>query len=324
MGRKTGAQRRSEAACDIGVGAAPRLCCSGSLLAAVALLAVVARGGAVVPGSAAIPSPGMAPDLSNLQPDGMLRPEGDSPLEVTVPGHYTNFKEAVEKYESGATMGTIVLRPGEHRWENFLELALSVNVRGVDNAVLPGTLWMKKGSSGALQTVEMTKDSGSCIIFEGGAWSLQSCRLQCSRWAVLWCRCDSEVMIKNCFLGGLDDGPGYCVNCQDQARTTVDGCHLERSSGEFSAALAVFHEVRVRVQGCNIVNNQFALRAVTAKDTMLEFINNEISSGGEGGGVWYDSSRPGAMTLAGNTADGTAIPDVTTDGSLPGGEIPLP
>ena len=46
--------------------------------------------------------------------------------------------------------------------------------------------------------------------------------------------------------------------------------------------------------------------------------------GGEGGGVWYDSSRPGAMTLAGNTADGTAIPDVTTDGSLPGGEIPLP
>ena len=124
MNMKTGAQRRSALACDIGVGAAPRLCCSGSLLAAVALLAVVGRGGAVVPGSAAIPSPGMAPDLSNLQPDGMLRPEGDRPLEVTVPGHYTNFKEAVEKYESGATMGTIVLRPGEHRWENFLELAL--------------------------------------------------------------------------------------------------------------------------------------------------------------------------------------------------------
>jgi len=33
----------------------------------------------------------------------------------------------------------------------------------------------------------------------------------------------SEVIIKNCFIGGLEEAPGYCVNCQDHTRTTIDG-----------------------------------------------------------------------------------------------------
>jgi hypothetical protein len=30
---------------------------------------------------------------------------------------------------------------------------------------------MKKGSVGTMQTLELTKESGSCIIFEGGHWT---------------------------------------------------------------------------------------------------------------------------------------------------------
>jgi hypothetical protein len=77
------------------------------------------------------------------------------------------------------------------------------------------------------RTVGRPQDSGSCIIFEGGQWTIDQCRLCCSRWAVLWARCESEVSIKNCFMGGMEDAPGYCVNCQDHARVTVDGCHME-------------------------------------------------------------------------------------------------
>jgi len=52
------------------------------------------------------------------------------------PGHYANFKEAIEKYAPGG-VGTIVVQTGEHRWENFLEISQNVNVRGGSNAVLP-------------------------------------------------------------------------------------------------------------------------------------------------------------------------------------------
>lgn len=152
---------------------------------------------------------------------------------VTVPGHYANFKEAIDK-GTGGEGSVIMVHPGEHRWDNFLEVGQQVDVRGSAGAVLPGTLWMKKGSRGALSDLEMVKESGSCIIFEGGQWSIDSCRMCCSRWAVLWCRCESEVTVKNSFLGGVEEGPGYGVNCQDHARVNVEGCHLERRFGTLS------------------------------------------------------------------------------------------
>jgi hypothetical protein len=208
------------------------------------------------------------------------------PTTITVPGHYANFKEAIEKGESEV----IVVAPGEHRWENFLEIGQRVDVHASGGTILPGSLWLKKGSGGEFRAVEMVKESGSCMIFEGGQWSIDSCRLCCSRWAVLWCRCESTVQIKNCFLGGMEEGPGYCVNCQDHTRVTVDNSHLERSGGEYSSAIAVFHNVRVRVHSCIIIDNQFALRAVTAKDTHLELVNTNIQ-----GDLWYDATRPGNL-----------------------------
>ena len=171
-----------------------------------------------------------------------------------------------------------------------MEVGQRVDIRGSSNAILPGTLWMKKGSGGDFSNIEMMKETGSCIIFEGGQWNIESCRLFCSRWAVLWCRCESETTIKNCFIGGVDEGPGYCVNCQDHARTFIQGCTLERCSGEYSAAVAVFHNVRTRVHNCVFQGNQFALRAVTAKDVTLELIGNTIH-----GELWYDNSRPGNL-----------------------------
>jgi hypothetical protein len=211
-----------------------------------------------------------------------------TPSSITVPGYFSNFKEAVEKCTAETT--SIIVQPGEHRWENFLEVGQRVDIRGSSNPTLPGTLWMKKGSGGDFSNIEMIKETGSCIIFEGGQWNIESCRLFCSRWAVLWCRCESETTIKNCFIGGVDEGPGYCVNCQDHARTFVQGCTLERCSGEYSAAVAVFHNVRTRVHNCVFQGNQFALRAVTAKDVTLELIGNTIS-----GDLWYDNSRPGNL-----------------------------
>lgn len=69
--------------------------------------------------------------------------------------------------------------------------------------------------------------------------------------------------------------------------------HDFASGGEYSAAVAVFHNVRVRVQACNFQENQFALRAVTAKDAMLEMIGNTVQ-----GELWYDTTRPGNMVSA--------------------------
>lgn len=222
---------------------------------------------------------------------------------VTVPGHFANFKEAIDKGTGG--QGTcIVVHPGEHRWDNFLEVGQQVDIRGSVGAVLPGTVWMKKGSRGAISDLEMLKESGSCIIFEGGQWSIDACRMCCSRWAVLWCRCESEVSVKNSFIGGVDEGPGYCVNCQDHARVTVEGCHLERSGGEYSAAIAVFHSTRLRVQACNIQENQFAFRAVTSKDVLLELIGNTVQ-----GDLWYDATRPGNLIEQGNTHNGIPMQD---------------
>lgn len=107
---------------------------------------------------------------------------------------------------------------------------------------------------------------------------------------MLWCRCESEISVKNSFIGGVEEGPGYCVNCQDHARVTVEGCHLERSGGEYSAAVAIFHNARLRVQQCNLQENQFAFRAVTAKDVLLELVGNTVH-----GDLWYDSTRPGTL-----------------------------
>ena len=67
------------------------------------------------------------------------------------------------------------------RWDNFLEVGQQVDIRGSVGAVLPGTVWMKKGSRGAISDLEMLKESGSCIIFEGGQWSIDACRMCCSR-----------------------------------------------------------------------------------------------------------------------------------------------
>jgi hypothetical protein len=162
-----------------------------------------------------------------------------SPL--TTPGHFANFKEAIDKGTGGE--GTVIMvQPGEHRWDNFLEVGQQVDIRGSAGAVLPGTLWMKRGSRGNIGDLEMVKESGSCIIFEGGQWNIDSCRMCCSRWAVLWCRCESEVSIKNSFLGGVEEGPGYCVNCQDHARVSVEGCHLERRCNQYENFCACHYE----------------------------------------------------------------------------------
>jgi len=107
-------------------------------------------------------SPSRAPTLGNLQPglsgvggvegvddnantaiSGLPIPEEMPPtpsgMEVTVPGHYSNFKEAIDKCDPISPAGTIVVHPGEHRWENFLEIGQTISIRGVSNAVLPVT-----------------------------------------------------------------------------------------------------------------------------------------------------------------------------------------
>ena len=65
---------------------------------------------------------------------------------------------------------------------------------------------------------------------------------------------------------------------------------MERSGGEYSAAVAVFHNSRLRVHQCNLQDNQFAFRAVTAKDVVLELTGNTIQ-----GELWYDTTRPGTL-----------------------------
>jgi hypothetical protein len=107
-------------------------------------------------------SPSRVPTLGNLQPGlsgvggvegvgdnsgtavpGLPIPEEMPPtpsgMEVTVPGHYSNFKEAIDKCDPISPAGTIVVHPGEHRWENFLEIGQTISIRGVSNAVLPVT-----------------------------------------------------------------------------------------------------------------------------------------------------------------------------------------
>uniref|UniRef100_A0A6U5Y4Y8 Right handed beta helix domain-containing protein n=1 Tax=Guillardia theta TaxID=55529 RepID=A0A6U5Y4Y8_GUITH len=278
---------------------------ASSMRLAIALL--FAACGVVVSITPPIRLPASMPVGSTEQATGV-----PTAVSITVPGHFSNFKEAIEK--GPEDVGTILVQPGEHRWENFLEIGQQLDIRGSNGALLPGSLWMKKSSGGEMQGVEMAKESGSCIIFEGGQWVIDSCRLVCSRWAVLWCRCECDVSIKNCFMGGLEDGPGYCVNCQDHARTTVEGCHLERSSGEYCAAVAVFHSVRTRVQNCNFHDNQFAFRAVTAKDATLELIGNNIN-----GEMWYDSVRPGNLVEHDNSQDGVHMSEATVQGASPEG-----
>jgi len=107
---------------------------------------------------------GAAPTLGNLQPglsgvggveggvqgaggtpvSGLpipqeMPPTPNAPMEVTVPGHYSNFKEAIDKCDPVGELGTIVVHPGEHRWENFLEIGQTLSIRGVSSAVLPVT-----------------------------------------------------------------------------------------------------------------------------------------------------------------------------------------
>ena len=200
---------------------------SKDFLAAVAmglgLLFVLPAGSSSTPGAAGVPA--SIPHAVHGAEGGASPPSGlragvaggpETAMEVTVPGHYSTFKEAIDKFDSGQDTSTIIVQQGEHRWDNFLEIGHTVNVRGgSNNALLPvslasrtcldavvtslmsvlcqccmrrcgvcmcraadvprardmqGTLWMKKGSAGSLQTIEMAKDSGSCIIFEGGAW----------------------------------------------------------------------------------------------------------------------------------------------------------
>ena len=40
-----------------------------------------------------------------------------------------------------------------------------------------------------------------------------------SRWAVLWCRCESEVSVKNSFIGGVDEGPGKMASVESTPHT---------------------------------------------------------------------------------------------------------
>ena len=82
---------------------------------------------------------GAAPSLRPAAVPGLNAESSLAPSpEVTVPGHYDSFKEAIDKYDPGQEVGTIVVQPGEHRWENFLEIGHTVNVRGgSENALLP-------------------------------------------------------------------------------------------------------------------------------------------------------------------------------------------
>ena len=115
------------------------------------LVAFSAVGILVVSSGATAPAP-LAPTLNNLQPPmdggvgvhegglpdrGLPQPVNMPQAEVTVPGYYANFKEAIEKNEAGGESTTIVVQPGEHRWENFLEIGQNINVRGSPNAILP-------------------------------------------------------------------------------------------------------------------------------------------------------------------------------------------
>ena len=104
-----------------------------------------------------------APTLGNLQPAGMSgtgqldgideveatglpRPappqRPSAQVEITVPGHYINFKEVIDKCDPVGELGTIVLQQGEHRWENFLEIGQVLTVRGGSNAALP--VWLRR------------------------------------------------------------------------------------------------------------------------------------------------------------------------------------
>lgn len=56
--------------------------------------------------------------------------------------------------------------------------------------------------------------------------------------------------------------------------------------------MAVFHSVRARVLSCNLQDNLFAFRAVTAKDATMEVVGNSIQ-----GDLWFDSTRPGNLVL---------------------------
>ncbi|EKX52325.1 hypothetical protein GUITHDRAFT_161367 [Guillardia theta CCMP2712] len=248
---------------------------ASSMRLAIALL--FAACGVVVSITPPIRLPASMPVGSTEQATGV-----PTAVSITVPGHFSNFKEAIEK--GPEDVGTILVQPGEHRWENFLEIGQQLDIRGSNGALLPGSLWMKKSSGGEMQGVEMAKESGSCIIFEGDLSALVG--LSCG--------------VDNCFMGGLEDGPGYCVNCQDHARTTVE--------------VAVFHSVRTRVQNCNFHDNQFAFRAVTAKDATLELIGNNIN-----GEMWYDSVRPGNLVEHDNSQDGVHMSEATVQGASPEG-----
>ena len=104
---------------------------------------LVPAGGSVAAGPGSIPpqvhgAEGGAGAAPSLRPAAVPGHNAESSPEVTVPGHYSNFKEAIDKYDPGQEVGTIVVQPGEHRWENFLEIGHTVNVRGgSENALLP-------------------------------------------------------------------------------------------------------------------------------------------------------------------------------------------
>ena len=105
-------------------------------------LGLVPAGASSTPGAAGVAA--NVPHVVHGAEGGGLRPgvvsggPDTSLMEVTVPGHYSSFKEAVDKYDAGQDAGTIIVQPGEHRWENFLEIGHTVNVRGGStNALLP-------------------------------------------------------------------------------------------------------------------------------------------------------------------------------------------
>ena len=127
------------------------------------------------------------------------------------------------------------------RWDNFLEVGQQVDIRGSVGAVLPGTLWMKKGSRGNVAEMEMVKESGSCMIFEGGIWNIDSCRMCCSRYAphlfdTLKCcsspydcpalRLSRDVVVVRC----LGEMQGWCRDtCLDsilRSKLLLDPCLL--------------------------------------------------------------------------------------------------